>query len=98
MALRVGVTPKEGVGALVAGLLGAAAFPPLGLWGLMAVPLIALMAGYFGLFATLFGLTRQRPPLYRAALIDLFAVAVEWLRGDACYLRFPWYTVPHALA
>jgi apolipoprotein N-acyltransferase len=23
---------------------------------------------------------------------------VEWLRGDAWYLRFPWYTPPHALA
>ena len=145
MVLRVGVTLKEGIGALVAGLLGAAAFPPLGLWplslvsiallvhllrdldqnqarpvgliyglvygsgtmywlfspglfGLMAIPLVALMAGYFGLFATLFGLTRHRPPLLRAALVALFAVAVEWLRGDAWYLRFPWYTVPHALA
>src|SRR5205823_4130266 len=28
----------------------------------------------------------------------LFAVAIEWLGGDAWYLRFPWYTVPHALA
>ena len=145
MALRVGVTPKQGFGALAAGLLGAAAFPPLGLWplslvsiallvyllrdldqgqarpvgliyglvygagtmywlfrpglfGVMAIPLVALMAGYFGLFATLFGLTRNRPPLVRAALVALFAVAVEWLRGDAWYLRFPWYTVPHALA
>lgn len=145
MALRVGVTPKQGIGALAAGLLGAAAFPPFGLWplslvsiallvyllrdldqgqarpvgliyglvygagtmywlfrpglfGVMAIPLVALMAGYFGLFATLFGLTRNRPPLVRVALVALFAVAVEWLRGDAWYLRFPWYTVPHALA
>src|SRR5262249_55225485 len=30
--------------------------------------------------------------------VALFAVAVEWLRGDAWYLRFPWYTPPHALA
>jgi apolipoprotein N-acyltransferase len=125
-----------------AGLFGAAAFPPLGLWplalvsvwlflsllrdrtatearslgllygcvyglgtmywffgifGPYAISLIALMAGYFGLLATLIGLTRGRPPLVRAALVALFAVAVEWLRGDAWYLRFPWYTVPHAL-
>jgi apolipoprotein N-acyltransferase len=31
-------------------------------------------------------------------LAGLFAVGIEWLRGDAWYLRFPWYTVPHALA
>ena len=144
MALRVGVTPKDGLGALVAGLMGSAAFPPVGLWplslvsislllyllrdldqgrarpvgliyglafgsgtmywlfrpglfGPMAIPLVALMAGYFGLLTTLIALTRQRSPFVRAAFVALFAVAVEWLRGDAWYLRFPWYTVPHAL-
>src|SRR5205807_10048567 len=47
---------------------------------------------------TLVGLTRGLPALARAALVALFAVGVEWLRGDAWYLRFPWYTPPHALA
>jgi apolipoprotein N-acyltransferase len=128
---------------LGAGLLGAAAFPPLGLWPLalvsialfllllrdepsararplglvyglayglgtmywffgifdvLAVALIALMAAYFGLLATLVGMTRGRPLWVRCLLVALFAVAVEWLRGDAWYLRFPWYTPPHALA
>src|SRR5262249_1602248 len=36
--------------------------------------------------------------LVRALLTGMFAVGIEWLRGDAWYLRFPWYTVPHALA
>ncbi|MFO0937463.1 MAG: nitrilase-related carbon-nitrogen hydrolase [Gemmataceae bacterium] len=145
MKLTVGVSLRDGCVAVVAGLMGAAAFPPLGVWplslvsislfllilrdldqgrarplgllyglvfgsgtmywmfrpglfGIMAIPLVALMAGYFGLFATLFALTRQRPPLIRATLAALFAVAIEWLRGDAWYLRFPWYTAPHALA
>src|SRR5205823_4106425 len=64
----------------------------------LAISLVAIMAGYFGLLATLIGSTRGKPPLARAALVALFAVAVEWLRGDAWYLRFPWYTAPHALA
>jgi apolipoprotein N-acyltransferase len=142
MGLRVGVSLREGIVTTVAGLLGAAAFPPLGLWplvlvsiwlllfllrdrtaaearslgllyggvyglgtmywffgifGFYAISLIALMAFYFGLLATLIGMTRNHPPLVRAALVALFAVAVEWLRGDAWYLRFPWYTAPHAL-
>ena len=70
----------------------------IGVFGVLAVALIGLMAGYFGLLATLIGLTHGYRPLARAALVALFAVAVEWLRGDAWYLRFPWYTAPHALA
>src|SRR5262249_28675266 len=69
-----------------------------GICGFLSVPLIALFAGSFGVLGPLVGLTRGQRPLARAALVALFAVAVEWLRGDAWYLRFPWYTVPHALA
>ena len=69
-----------------------------GIFGFRAVSFVALMAGYFGILATLVGMTKNRPLLLRAMLIGIFAVAVEWLRGDAWYLRFPWYTVPHALA
>jgi apolipoprotein N-acyltransferase len=64
----------------------------------MAVSLLAIQAGYFGLLATLVGLSRGLRLPARVALVALFAVAVEWLRGDAWYLRFPWYTPPHALA
>jgi apolipoprotein N-acyltransferase len=141
--LRVGVSWREGLLALGAGLLGAAAFPPIGLWPLllvsiamflwvlrdksssearslgllygvvyaagtmywlfsifayMAISLLAIMAAYFGILATLIGLTRDFKPWPRAALVALFAVGIEWLRGDAWYLRFPWYTPPHALA
>jgi apolipoprotein N-acyltransferase len=143
MALRIGFSPWLGLGAVFAGLLGAAAFPPLGVWplelasialflwllgtrapeearqvgiiygltygagtmywlfglfGAVAISFVGLMAGYFGLLATLIALTRQRPVWVRAALVALFAVAVDWLRSDAWYLRFPWYTAPHALA
>lgn len=69
-----------------------------GLFGVVAAPLIGLFGLYFGLFAALVGLTRGYPPWVRAVLAGLFAVGVEWLRGDAWYLRFPWYAVPHALA
>jgi hypothetical protein len=65
---------------------------------LVAIPLVAIMAAYFGILATLVALTRGRPPLVRAALAAMFAVAIDWLRGDAWYLRFPWYTPAHALA
>jgi apolipoprotein N-acyltransferase len=68
------------------------------IFGATAVPLLAIMAGYFGLLATLVGMTRGLGAPARAALVALFAVGVEWLRGDAWYLRFPWYTPPHALA
>jgi apolipoprotein N-acyltransferase len=64
----------------------------------LAVPLIALMAGYFGLLGALIGSTRGKNAVCRAILVAMFAVGVEWVRGDAWYLRFPWYTVPHALA
>jgi len=66
--------------------------------GLMAVPLIAIFGAYFWLLFYLIGLTREDRPLWRGVEVALFAVAVEWLRGDVWYLRFPWYTVPHALA
>jgi apolipoprotein N-acyltransferase len=68
------------------------------IFGVMAVPLLAIMAAYFGLLATLVALTRGFSVPVRACLVALFAVAVEWLRGDAWYLRFPWYTPAHALA
>jgi apolipoprotein N-acyltransferase len=64
----------------------------------LAVPLIALMAGYFGLLGALIGSTRGKNAIWRAFLVAMFAVGVEWVRGDAWYLRFPWYTAPHALA
>ncbi len=142
-ALPLGVSPRQGILALSAGLLGASAFWPLSLWpmtlvsiaiflrllrdqdaqtarnigliyglayaagtmhwmflifGALAIPLLALMAAYFGLLATLFALTRGLHLAARVCLVALFAVAVEWLRGDAWYLRFPWYTPSHALA
>jgi apolipoprotein N-acyltransferase len=141
--LSLGVSPRDGLFAAGAGLLGAAAFPPLGLWpltlvsvacllrivrdrttrealnlslvygvtyglatmwwffglfGAYAIPLIALMGGYFGLLGALIGMTRGRSPLARAAMVGVFAVGIEWVRGDCWYLRFPWYTPPHALA
>ncbi len=68
------------------------------IFGVFAVPLLAIMAAYFGLFASLVALTRGQGVPARVALVGLFAVGVEWLRGDAWYLRFPWYTPPHALA
>jgi apolipoprotein N-acyltransferase len=69
-----------------------------GIFHVLAIPLIGLFAAYFGLLAGLVGLTKGWSPWLRAVLAGLFAVGVEWLRGDAWYLRFPWYTVPHALA
>jgi apolipoprotein N-acyltransferase len=68
------------------------------LFSVLAVALIAIFAAYFSLFATLVSLTRRSSALGRALLVGLFAVSIEWLRGDAWYLRFPWYSVPHALA
>jgi apolipoprotein N-acyltransferase len=142
-ALPLGITPRQGILALAAGLLGAAAFWPISLWplllvslclflrllrdqdtqtarniglvygfafsagtmhwmflifGALAISLVVIMAAYFGLLATLVALTRGFSVPARACLIALFAVAVEWLRGDAWYLRFPWYTPAHALA
>jgi apolipoprotein N-acyltransferase len=55
----------------------------------LAVPLIALMAGYFGLLGALVGSTRSTKSFGRALLVAMFVVAIEWLRGDAWYLRFP---------
>jgi apolipoprotein N-acyltransferase len=69
-----------------------------GIFGPVAISFVALMAAYFGILATLIGMTRGRSPWARCALVGIFAVAIEWLRGDAWYLRFPWYTMPHALA
>jgi apolipoprotein N-acyltransferase len=143
VALPLGVSLRDGAMAVGIGLLGAAAFPPVGAWpltlvsialllhllhnqdaetgrncgllfgltyglgtmywffavfGVLAIPLFGLKAAYFGLLAVLIAMTRTYPPLLRAALVALFAVAIEWLRGDAWYLRFPWYTPLHALA
>ena len=67
------------------------------LFGPRAIALVGLMAAYFGLLAALVASTRGINPWARAALVAVFAIAVEWLRGDAWYLRFPWYTAPHAL-
>ena len=64
----------------------------------MAIPLVAIMAGYFGILATLIAMTRSHGPLVRAGLVAMIAIGIEWLRGDAWYLRFPWFTPPHALA
>ena len=64
----------------------------------MLIGLLAIFGLYFGLLGLLIGMSRGRPLLMRALLVGLFAAGVEWLRGDAWYLRFPWYTVPHALA
>src|SRR5262249_3904142 len=64
----------------------------------VAVSFLGIMAAYFGLFATLVGMTRGMRVPVRVGLVALFAVATEWLRGDAWYLRFPWYTPLHALA
>jgi apolipoprotein N-acyltransferase len=69
-----------------------------GIFGPVAISFVALMAVYFGILATLIGMTRDLSSWVRCALAGIFAVAIEWLRGDAWYLRFPWYTVPHGLA
>ena len=68
------------------------------LFGPMLIGLLAIFGLYFGLLGLLIGMSRGRPLLMRALLVGLFAAGVEWLRGDAWYLRFPWYTVRHALA
>jgi apolipoprotein N-acyltransferase len=68
------------------------------LFSVLAIPLIAIFAAYFALLAYLIALTRNQTPLVRALLAGLFAAGMEWQRGDAWYLRFPWYSVPHALA
>src|SRR5579862_6288961 len=69
-----------------------------GLFSLLAIPMVAIFAGYFGLLCHLMALTLGRRPVLRAALVAMFVVGIEWLRGDAWYLRFPWYTLPHAMA
>jgi hypothetical protein len=68
------------------------------IFGIFALPLLALMAAYFAVLGMLVALTRGMGAPARIALAALFATAVEWLRGDAWYLRFPWYTPAHALA
>ncbi|MCE9532753.1 MAG: hypothetical protein K8T89_16775, partial [Planctomycetes bacterium] len=70
----------------------------INVFGISAIALMGLMAAYFGLLGTFIGMTREYRPALRAALVAVFIVGIEWLRGDAWYLRFPWYTVPHALA
>ena len=67
-------------------------------WRFGGVLTLVMMAAYFGLLGTLVALSRGFSILVRIGLIAVFAVAVEWLRGDAWYLRFPWYTPAHALA
>lgn len=69
-----------------------------GVFGFHAVSLVALYAAYFGVLAHLVGMTREFSAVRRSVLLAVFAVGVEWLRGDAWYIRFPWYTAPHALA
>ena len=141
--MRVGISARDAAWGLTSGLLGAAAFPPLGLWplsfvslylflrtmgsknsaegriiglvygfafafgtmywlfglfGFYAIVLIVIMADYFLLLGGLIGLTHQWPAYQRALAVAVFAMGVEWFRGDAWYLRFPWYTPPHALA
>src|SRR5262249_7686347 len=68
------------------------------IFGLMTIGLLGLFSFYYGLLGMLIGMSRGQPVLVRALLTGMFAVGIEWLRGDAWYLRFPWYTVPHALA
>jgi apolipoprotein N-acyltransferase len=68
------------------------------LFGLVTLGLMGLFALYFGVLGMLIGMTKDWRPIARAALAGIFAVGIEWLRGDAWYLRFPWYTIPHALA
>ncbi|CAN5220826.1 apolipoprotein N-acyltransferase [soil metagenome] len=68
------------------------------LFGVYALALVFLMAAYFGFLASLVGMTSSWPLVGRCLAIGCFAVAIEWVRGDAWYLRFPWYTPPHALA
>jgi apolipoprotein N-acyltransferase len=68
------------------------------IFSFLALSLIALFGGYFWLFGWLIGLTHGQSVWSRAVLVAIFAVGVDWLRGDAWYLRFPWYTLPHALA
>lgn len=63
-----------------------------------ALPLIFLMALYCALLSQCIAMTRGMHVSFRIALTACFAVGIEWLRGDAWYLRFPWYTAPHALA
>ena len=69
-----------------------------GLFGAHALPPIFLFAAYYGVLGNLIALTRNRGGVVRSLIVAMFAVAIEWLRGDAWQLRFPWYTVPHALA
>jgi apolipoprotein N-acyltransferase len=143
MRLPVLISLRTATLAVISGLLGVAAFPPLGLWpcclvslalllvllteqpartawqvgllhglafgagtmhwffnlfGPLALCLIGLMGMFFAVMGLLVGLTRSYPPLLRAVLTGVIAVAIEWFRGDGWYLRFPWYTPVHALA
>lgn len=77
---------------------GATMYWLFNVFGRHAVSLLAIQAAYFGLLGHLVATTRSLPPMARAACVACFALAVEWLRGDAWTIRFPWYTVPHALA
>ena len=68
------------------------------IFAFLAISLIAIFAAYFGVLTALIAWTRGRNSWVRSLLVALFAVAIEWLRGDAWYLRFPWYGPTHALA
>jgi apolipoprotein N-acyltransferase len=68
------------------------------IFGFYVFALFALNGGYFALLALLIRVLPDWRPVVRALVVAVFAVGIEWLRGDAWYLRFPWYTVPHALA
>lgn len=63
-----------------------------------ALPLIFLMALYCALLAQCVSMTKGMNTFWRITITACCAVGIEWLRGDAWYLRFPWYTAPHALA
>ena len=63
-----------------------------------ALPLIFLMALYFAILGQCIAMSRHLSPLLRSLIVACCAVGLEWLRGDAWYLRFPWYHAPHALA
>jgi apolipoprotein N-acyltransferase len=142
-SLPVGLTGQQLCLCLLAGLLAAAAFPPISAYGsilvsmalflcllersdaatarqlgivygmtlglgtmywffvvftVKALPLIFLMALYYAVLAQCVAMSRGRHPVWRALTVAVAAVGIEWLRGDAWYLRFPWYTAPHALA
>lgn len=69
-----------------------------GLFGMVAVSLVAVVAMYHGLLGHFIAATRPLPPLLRALAIAGLAVGIEWWRGEGPWLPFPWFTIPQALA